>query len=81
MKQHLILTHKWFDLIATNIKKAEYRDYEKWHKKLKDVDVIVFHRGYTSTTLTKRVKSIEIITTPNDLYINGGIKTIKINLE
>ena len=80
MIKHLILTYKWFDLILEGKKTCEYRDYEKWYKKLKNVDVIVFHRGYTSTTIFKKVKSIDIIDTPNDLYPKGGIKTIKVNL-
>ena len=80
MKKHLILNHKWFDLISTGKKSSEYRDYEKWYQKLKNVDVIVFHRGYTKTTITKIIQSIDIIKTPNDLYPEGGVKTLKINL-
>ena len=80
MKKHLILKYKWFDLILTGKKTCEYRDYKKWYQRLKNVDIIIFHRGYTKTTIAKNIQSIDIIDTPNDLYSKGGIKTIKINL-
>jgi len=52
---HLILTYKWFDMIVSGEKQAEYRKYspEKWDKWLKDFErngsgLITFQRGYTA---------------------------------
>lgn len=80
MKLHLILTNKWFDLIFSGQKTVEYREYKKWHNKLENVDTLIFHRGYTKNIMERKIKSIDIIETANDLYVNGGIKTLKINL-
>lgn len=52
----LVLKHKWFDMIALGIKNEEYReDNEYWNKRLdgKEYKYIRFHRGYTSTTITR----------------------------
>ena len=60
---HLFLRHKWFDLIASGHKKVEHRNItERWWKILveKQPDEIVFHRGYTSTTVAKLVVSVDL---------------------
>jgi len=46
---HLTLKKKWFDLIASGVKKEEYREMKDyWHKRLSDktYDVIQFRNGY-----------------------------------
>ncbi len=55
---HLVLTHKWFDLIASGVKKEEYRDIKKfWATRLMknfdmtnpefiDFSYIMFSRAY-----------------------------------
>lgn len=63
MKLHLVLKHKWFDMIESGEKPDEYRlRTPYWKKRLwdrrHDIDEVVFHRGYTSKTLTKRVIEI-----------------------
>lgn len=63
MKLHLVLKHKWFDMIASGEKPDEYRSRTPyWKKRLWDrryeIDEIVFHRGYTSVTMTKKVVEI-----------------------
>lgn len=76
---HLVLKHKWYDLIESGEKKEEYRAVTQyWMRRLiEDVDEVeegdaccrvcyadynhvCFHRGYTSTTMTFIVKSIEV---------------------
>lgn len=52
---HLTLTHHWYDEIAAGRKFIEYRKVTPfWTKRLSErtYDQIVFHRGYTSTTIT-----------------------------
>ena len=53
---HLTLTYHWWDKIASCEKNAEYRRFTaNWRKRLADVrpgDLVVFHRGYTSRTIT-----------------------------
>lgn len=63
MKLHLVLKHKWYDMIASGEKPDEYRARTPyWKKRLWDrryeIDEIVFHRGYTSETMTKQVVEI-----------------------
>lgn len=70
---HLVLKRKWWDMIASGIKKEEYRtrsDY--WIKRLvdgeyhgndaldryKQYEFVCFHLGYTNTTMTFRIVSI-----------------------
>ena len=90
MKLHLVLEHKWFDMIASGEKLEEYRGRTLyWKKRLWDrrheIDEIVFHRGYTSATVTKQV--IEIVegtgvekwgATPGEIYyvtkLEGGVR-------
>ena len=62
---HLVLKQKWFDMIASGEKLAEYRrmtDY--WEKRICanrfDIEKVVFHRGYTNTTCEKYVKAISV---------------------
>lgn len=71
---HLVLKHKWYDMIAGGEKKEEYRELTPyWTKRLvedlgedfhpvffKNYDRICFHKGYTSTTMTFKVKDIGI---------------------
>lgn len=63
MDLHLVLKHKWYDMIEEGIKKEEYRKlgsfYKKriWDKK-DEVENVIFHKGYTNTTLKKKVNEI-----------------------
>lgn len=46
---HLTLKKKWFDMIASGIKREEYREMKPyWHKRLlnKHYDAIRFRNGY-----------------------------------
>jgi len=62
----LVLKHKWFDMIASGVKREEYRDYNDRYLKLADKlnclppdeRIIEFRRGYTKTTLKIRVNKI-----------------------
>ena len=59
---HLVLKHKWYDMIASGEKKEEYREIKPyWTKRLTypcRYTYVCFHRGYTSTTMTFAIKSI-----------------------
>lgn len=62
---HLTLTYHWWDKIASGEKNAEYRRFTaNWRKRLADVrpgDLVVFHRGYTNRTITRRIEQIRVI--------------------
>ena len=59
---HLTLTYHWWDKVVSGEKKEEYRRFtEGWRKRLADVrpgDLVVFHRGYTNRTLSRRVEEV-----------------------
>jgi len=66
---HIVLEYKWYDFIESGKKFIEYRamsDY--WNKRLKnkDYNFITFHKGYTSTTMTFRIKTIFICNSKNN---------------
>ena len=72
---HLTLTYHWWDKIACGEKNAEYRRFTaNWRKRLADVrpgDLVVFHRGYTSRVITRRIEQIRVISgwdLPNEVY-------------
>ena len=72
---HLTLTYHWWDKVASGEKMAEYRRFTaNWRKRLADVrpgDLVVFHRGYTNRTLTRRIEQIRVISgsdLPNEVY-------------
>ncbi len=58
---HLVLKYQWYDMIASGIKREEYRDI-KWLKRLQkhNYKKICFHRGYSSTTLTFDIDNIAL---------------------
>ena len=70
---HLVLTAKWFDMIASGVKKEEYRAINKyWTNRLvsdsgdiKHFDEVCFHRGYTNNTILFSI---------NDMNIGNGNK-------
>ena len=62
---HLVLKGKWYDMISCGEKKEEYRKVcNYWRSRLqKDrvaIEVVCFHRGYTKTTMSFKIKSIAI---------------------
>lgn len=60
---HLTLKKKWFDMIASGIKREEYRELKPyWHKRLqtKTYDVIKFRNGYTEDSPWMLVELKEI---------------------
>ena len=72
---HLALTYRWWDEIAAGRKTCEYRRFtEGWRKRLNGLkrgDLVVFHRGYTNRTLTRRIEQIRVIggwNLPNEVY-------------
>ncbi len=72
---HLTLTYRWWDEIAAGRKTCEYRRFtEGWRKRLNGLkrgDLVVFHRGYTNRTLSRRIEQIRVIggwNLPNEVY-------------
>lgn len=65
MTLHLTLKKKWFDMIASGIKREEYREMKPyWDKRLmlKTYDVIQFRNGYSKNapTITVELHNISI---------------------
>ena len=70
IRLNLVLTAKWFDMIAKGIKKEEYRAINQyWINRLcvsnkeieiKHFDEVCFHRGYTKTTMVFNIEDITI---------------------
>ncbi len=68
----LILTHRWYDKIASGEKRYEYREIKPfWTKRLfaKDYTAVRFHRGYTATTMEFELLGIDETTEPNDINL------------
>ena len=62
---HMTLKKKWFDMIASGVKKEEYRETKPyWDKRLigKHYDVIKFRNGYAedAPTMTVEYKGLDI---------------------
>lgn len=60
---HLVLKHKWYDMIATGEKTEEYREIKRYYEKKfynNDYTHIVFHRGYTKTTMKYAINILTI---------------------
>ena len=60
---HLVLKHKWYDMIASGEKKVEYRDLKDYYRKKfynKNYTHVVFHKGYTNETMMFRIEGIGI---------------------
>jgi len=65
MNLHLVLTHHWYDEVASGRKRIEYRDrslfwFDRIWRKRHDIKTVTFARGYTSTTLKFNVTKIDI---------------------
>ena len=59
---HLTLKKQWFDMIASGVKKEEYREEKPyWHKRLsKHYDIIVFKNGYAKDSPVINVELLGI---------------------
>lgn len=68
---HLILNHKWYDLIEQDKKRFEYRrNTARLRKMLQGKHYVVFHRGYTKVTITFRISKVDY--TENEIQIRLG---------
>ena len=68
---HLVLTSKWFEKVKSGEKRIEYRSMTPyWTKRILNVRHkyrhVVFHKGYTSTTLTFVITKIDVGECPYD---------------
>lgn len=77
---HLVLKDVWYDKIASGEKTSEYRECKPyWNKKFTGdkyrsglclkYDTVVFHKGYTATTMEFEIRSIDILYGYNDLNL------------
>jgi len=62
---HLVLTHRWYDEIASGRKRTEYRAKSvQWVKRIwecrEDITHVRLARGYTKTTQTFTVDYIDL---------------------
>lgn len=59
---HLVLRHKWFDMIKSGDKLEEYRDLTDYYRKKIDGSHtnVVFHKGYTNEIIRKKILSVSI---------------------
>lgn len=58
---HLVLKREWFDMVERGEKLEEYRELKDyWTRRLGLLDEVVFHRGYTSRTITFQCLKISI---------------------
>lgn len=54
---HFVLEYKWYDKIDKGEKRVEYRDNTPyWRRRIIGAFFATFHRGYTSTTMTFRIR-------------------------
>lgn len=81
---HLVLKHKWYDMIEAGVKTEEYRNRTPyWEKRLVQavlnglIDRVTFHRGYTNTTMTF---IIEAVTVDFGLTYWGAPKDVMVNI-
>lgn len=68
----LVLSHHWYDKIASGEKRYEYREIKPyWTKRLfsKPYNTIRFRRGYTETTMDFELLGITITEQQNDLNL------------
>jgi hypothetical protein len=79
---HLVVTHHWYDEIASGRKTVEYRELnERWVAIIlrnANLKRVTFHRGYTSTTLERRVSKVDVGPCP---YNGWDGQYIRIHLE
>lgn len=64
MKLDLVLTHHWYDEVASGRKRVEYREQSDfWRKRIwerrGEIHTVTFRRGYSMTALTFRVTLID----------------------
>jgi len=63
-RRHLVLKHKWFEMIKSGKKREEYRRITSyWLKRIpfwSDFDIVVFHDGYTSITIEYEITDVTI---------------------
>ena len=64
MTLHLTLKKQWFDMIASGVKKEEYREIKPyWNKRLdKEFEFVQFRNGYSkdAPTIKLRCRGIKI---------------------
>lgn len=79
LKLHLVLKHKWFDLIESGKKTVEYRDLKTfWINRIikrhnpNGGNVVIFHKGYTDVTISFEIRMIVCNTPTEKIEIHLG---------
>lgn len=64
---HLVLKHKWWNMIESGVKTEEYREIKPYYEKrllyvydTNDTVLVCFHKGYTSETMTFVIEGVSI---------------------
>jgi len=71
---HLILKHKWFDLIEKGKKKVEYRKNTAYYRKrLFDANNVTLHRRYSNRTMTFEIELI-VDSNPIEIYLGKRLE-------
>ena len=71
---HLILKHKWFDLIQQGKKLVEYRRNTPYYRKrIRGADRVVFHRGYTSQTMTFAIQDKAAVGSTIEIHLGARL--------
>lgn len=74
---HLVLKHKYYDLIDAGKKKIEYRDNTPyWRKRILDKDFVTFHRGYTNETMTFRISVLAVDEKQISIWLGERIENV-----
>lgn len=69
---HLVLKRKYYDQIEGGRKVVEYRDNtEYWRRRIIPAKYVVFHRGYTKTTMKWKIHKIK---TNGQIEIHLGVR-------
>lgn len=76
---HLVLKHKWYDLIESGQKTVEYRDMTPyWINRIikkhnsNGGNTVIFHKGYTNVTMTFEIRMIVCNTPTEKIEIHLG---------
>lgn len=79
---HLVLRHQWYDMILRGEKREEYRDPARWRKVLTGgYTLVCFHRGYTDTTMVKRIEGTALGTGRTEWGAEAGRQYVVIRLS
>ena len=72
---HLVLISDFYDMIDKGDKTVEYRENKRfWVKRIWGKDYVTFHRGYTSETMTFKIKFVNWTRDTIEIHLGERIK-------